>query len=516
MKRQVARDDRGSLTGPGGLRDVPRQADDEKGECDPHSSHQSDFSASIDDALSRKDSPPIASALRCYSWAEVKTAFLRGFLASLALAIGVLAISDPALGADSSRPRVLAVKFSFEINPPTADYFKSEIDHAANDHYDAVVILLDTPGGLSDSMRSMYQKELKSKVPVIVYVSPDGARAASAGVWIGQAADVLAMAPISNIGSSTPIDLGGGNISSDLRRKVINDAVASLTSLAAAHKRNTQWPAKAVRVASNLTSQAALRIHVADAVAPDLPALLKQLDGYRTKDAQRPFTLHLAGAEIDTVSAGFITRFLNTIIDPNLISILFLAGLIGLIFEVLHPGVVLPGALGAVSLVMSLYGFSVLNPSWGGVALVVLGIALLVVDLHAVTHGVLTIGGLIALGFGLALLFQNQSASFQANPWLVASIGVVVAGMWAFAIVKVLAARKRPVVTGSHLLVGLPAIARGVDIVSVKGELWRAHSADRRAARPGRGDGRRGRGRRTDAARAPGARQGRRMSELSK
>ena len=380
---------------------------------------------------------------------------------------------------------MLAVKFGFEINPPTADYFKSEIDHAASAHYDAVVILLDTPGGLSDSMRSMYQKELKSKVPVIVYVSPEGARAASAGVWIGQAADVLAMSSISNIGSSTPIDFSGSNISSDLRRKVINDAVASLTTLAAAHKRNTKWPGQAVRVASNLTASQALHMNVIDAVAPDMPTLLKQLDGYHTKDVERPFTLHLAGATIDTVSAGFITRFLNTIIDPNLISILFLAGLIGLIFEVLHPGVVLPGALGAVSLVLSLYGFSVLNPSWGGVVLVVLGVALLVIDLHAVTHGVLTTGGLIALGFGLALLFQNQSASFQANTWLVAGIGIAIAGMWAFALGKGFAARRRPVTTGAASMVGLTGVARGAGTVAVKGELWNAHSTSGEPLAPG-------------------------------
>src|SRR5262249_15675010 len=162
--------------------------------------------------------------------------------------------------------------------------------------------------------------------------------------------------------------------------------------------------------------------------------------GYRTKDAQRPFTLHLAGAKIDTVSAGFITRLLNTVIDPNLISLLFLAAIAGLIFEVFHPGVVLPGALEAVSLVISLYAFSVLNPSWGGVVLVVLGIALLIIDLHAVSHGVLTTGGLVALGFGLALLFQNQSASFQANPWLVAGIGCGLAALWAFALGKGFAA----------------------------------------------------------------------------
>jgi membrane-bound serine protease (ClpP class) len=415
----------------------------------------------------------------------VKAAILRGFLASLGMALAVLFLSSPAVGGGAARPRVLAVKFALDVSPPTADYVVSEINHAASSHYGAVVIVLDTPGGLSTSMRKIYQKELASKVPVIVYVSPEGARAASAGVWIGQAADVLAMSPVSNIGSSTPIDSSGSNISSDLRRKVINDAAASLRNLAAVHKRNTTWPVKAVTIASNLTAQEALRMNVIDAIAPSLPALLQKLDGYHTKDAQRPFTLHLAGAQIDTVSPGFITRFLNTVIDPNLISILFLAGLIGLIFEVLHPGVVLPGALGAVSLVISLYGFSVLNPSWGGLVLVVLGVALLVIDLHAVTHGVLTTGGLIALGFGLALLFQNQPDPFHVNTWLVAGIGVTIASLWAFAIGKGLAARRRPVTTGAASMVGLPGIARGGNVVSVKGELWNARSATGEPLEPG-------------------------------
>jgi membrane-bound serine protease (ClpP class) len=398
-------------------------------------------------------------------------------LASLGVAVAVLLVSSPAVGSGPHRPRVLAVKFATDISPPTADYFKSEIDHAANAGYDAVVILLDTPGGLLDSMRSMYQKELASKVPVIVYVSPEGARAASAGVWIGQAADVLAMSPISNIGSSTPIDGSGSNLGSDLRRKVINDAAASLTALAAAHKRNVVWPGLAVRGASNLTSQQALRRNVVDAIAPSLPALLRQLQGYHTKDAQRPFTLRLAGAQIDNTSPGFLTRFLNTVIDPNLISILFLAGLIGLIFEVLHPGVVLPGALGAVALVISLYGFSVLNPSWGGIVLIVLGVALLIVDLHAVTHGVLTIAGLVALGFGMALLFQNQPAGFQVNNWLVISIAVGLAALWAFVLGKGFAARRRPAMGGKASMIGLHGIARGTGVVAVNGEVWNAHQA---------------------------------------
>jgi membrane-bound serine protease (ClpP class) len=411
----------------------------------------------------------------------MKRAILVMLAASLVFAGGAAAAQA------NSRPRVLAITFGpdLEINPVTQGYVTSKLSKAADEGYAAAVILLDTPGGLSSSMKTIYQAELASKVPVIVYVSPEGSRAASAGVWVSQAADVLAMSPDSNIGSSTPIDSSGQNLGSDLRRKVIHDASASLTALAAVHHRNTSWPKKAVRVASNLTAQQALKMNVIDAIAPTLPALLKQLDGYHTKYAQRPFTLHLANAEIDTVKPGFITRFLNTIIDPNLISLLFLLGIIGLIFEVLHPGVVLPGALGAVSLVLALYGFSVLKPSWGGLALILLGVALLVVDLHSPTHGVLTTGGVISLLFGLALLFQNEPGAYRVNLWLIVGIGAAISIFWVFATGKALAARRLPVATGVQHIVGKMAEVRSPGLVFVDGALWQARTADNSELVPG-------------------------------
>ena len=408
---------------------------------------------------------------------------MRGAILALIL---LFLLAGAAPGA-TAQPRVLAITFGpdLEVNPVTQDYLTGKLSHAAKSGYDAAVILLDTPGGLSSSMKTIYTAELNAKLPVIVYVSPDGARAASAGVWISEAADVLAMAPTTNIGSSTPIEGNGQNLGSDLRRKVINDAVASLTALAAAHHRNVEWPARAVRVASNLTADQALRMNVIDTIAPTLPALLRQLNGYHTKDLQRPYTLHLAGAHIDTVKPGFVTRLLNTFIDPNLISILFLAGIVGLIFEVLHPGIVLPGALGAVSLVIALYGFSVLNPSWGGVALIVLGVGLLVIDLHALTHGALTVAGLIALGFGMALLFQNEPAPYHVNTWLIVGIGSAVAAFWVFALGKGFAARRLPVTVGPQTIVGKTGEVRAPGLVFVNGELWQAKAGDESELVPG-------------------------------
>jgi len=403
---------------------------------------------------------------------------LTGVKKAILLALCLLAVA--AAPASASPARVLVVRFGpdLEINPVTKDWVNHQLGAAEHDGYSAVVIELDTPGGLSSSMKEIYQRELREKIPVIVYVAPNGARAASAGVWVSQAADVLAMSPISNIGSSTPIDSSGQNLGSDLRRKVINDAAASLKALAAAHERNTTWPVLAVTKASNLTAQQALSMNVVDAIAPSLPALLRQLDGYHTKDADRPFTLHLAGAQLKTVSPGFLTRFLNTLIDPNIVSLLFLAGLAGIGYEIFHPGIVLPGALGAVCLVTALFGFSVLPLSWAGLLLVLLGTSLLVIDAHVTTHGALTVAGLVAMGVGLATLFHNLPAPYHTSVPLIVSITAVVGGFWAFAIGKAVASRRLPVTVGPEEIVGMEGVVREGGLVFVHGELWRAHSHD--------------------------------------
>ena len=408
---------------------------------------------------------------------------MRAFLAALGLTL-VLA---GGAAASTAQPRVLAIRFGpdLEVNPVTQDYLTGRLSQAAKDGYDAAVVLLDTPGGLSTSMKTIYTAELNAKLPVIVYVSPDGARAASAGVWISQAADVLAMAPTTNIGSSTPIDSSGQNLGSDLRRKVINDAAASLTALAAAHHRNTTWPALAVRKASNLTASQALHMNVIDLVSPNLPALLNRLDGYRTKDAERPYVLHLAGAHIDYTKPGFFTRLLNSLIDPNIISLLFLAGIAGLGFEIFHPGIVLPGALGAVALLTALFGFSVLPISWSGLALILLGVALLVIDAHVVSHGALTVSGLISLGVGMLMLFHNAPAPYHTSLPLVLSVTIALGAFWAFALTKAVQVRRRPVTVGPLRVVGSEAVVRSPGQVFVEGELWRAKRTDGRDLVPG-------------------------------
>jgi membrane-bound serine protease (ClpP class) len=282
------------------------------------------------------------------------------------------------------------------------------------------------------------------------------------------------LAPQTNIGSSTPINGNGQNIGSDLRRKVVNDAAASLRGLAKSHGRNAKWADAAVRRASNLTAGEALRMNVIDVIAPTLPALLRKIDGRVT--TPRHLTLHTAGAQITNVKPGFFTRFLSTLIDPNIVSLLFLAGIAGLGFELFHPGVVIPGAFGAICMITALFGFSVLPLSWGGLILILLGIALLVVDLHVPTHGALTLSGLVAMSIGMATLFHNLPAPYHTSNALVVSVTVVLGAFWAFAISKAIAIRRRPARVGPQQIVGLEGVVRPGGQVYVRGELWRAES----------------------------------------
>jgi membrane-bound serine protease (ClpP class) len=395
----------------------------------------------------------------------------------VAICLGVaLGGAAPVAGATTT-PRVLAIHFDADVNPVTQDWVNSQLGHAESGGYAAAVIVLDTPGGLSESMRKIVSRELSLKIPVIVYVSPGGARAASAGVWISEAADVLAMAPNTNIGSSTPINGDGSNISSDLRRKVVNDAAASLRGLAKSHGRNAAWADLAVRKASNLTAQEALQMNVIDLMAPSLPALLKTIDGRKT--VPRGLILHTAGAQIINVKPGFFTRFLSTLIDPNIVGLLFLAGIAGLGFELFHPGVVIPGAFGAICMVCALFGFSVLPLSWAGLTLVLLGVTLLVVDAHVTSHGALTLSGLVAIAIGLATLFHKAPAPYHTSIPLIVTVTVLLGGFWAVAMAKAVAVRRSPVTVGPQEIVGMEGVARAGGYVFVHGELWRARAADK-------------------------------------
>jgi membrane-bound serine protease (ClpP class) len=375
-------------------------------------------------------------------------------------------------------PRVLAVEFSNDVNPVTEDYLTGAIDRANDEAYHAVVILMDTPGGLDSSMRNMIKSILESDIPVVVYVSPPGSRAASAGVFITYAADVAAMAPQTNIGSSTPIAAGGGDIPDDLKRKVVNDAAAYIRSLAEEHGRNADWAEQAVRVASNLPAREALEMNVVDYVEPTLTDLLETIDGTRVEP--KGLVLNTAGAEVDTVAMSLWKRILDTIIDPNIIVILLSLGTLGITIELFNPGLIFPGTVGAISLIVGLFGLQVLPVSAAGILLLLLAAAFFAAEPFVTSHGALALAGAACFVFGSLMLFDPAGPHYQVSLSVALAIAATFALIMIFAVTKVVQARRRQPVTGKDELVGqLGVVRRALDpagLVFVHGELWQART----------------------------------------
>ena len=406
-----------------------------------------------------------------------------------ALALFVGATAGPAKGA-GGRPLVLAMRLDTEINPVSASFVKDSISRAESDGAAALVILMDTPGGDSESMNDIIQAELHAKVPVIVYVAPEGARAASAGAVITMGSDVAAMAPTTHIGAATPIDASGQNLGSDLRRKVLHDSVAQITSLAASHGRNTRLARLIVTNANEYTASQALHRNLIEHVARSLPVLLGQVDGTTTAYTQKPIVLHTADARIERIGMPWTLELLNILIDPNLLYLLFLAGIVGIGYEVLHPGVILPGTLGGVALILALFGFSVVPINLAGVALMIFGVVLLGLEAWVSAHGLMGLSGVIAIAAGGLMLFRTPGEG--VSPFLVIGMSIVAGVLLAFVATKVVQARHRPVTAGggSLTLVGRTAVVRTRlqprGQVYLHGELWQAEVADGEDVDPGR------------------------------
>jgi membrane-bound serine protease (ClpP class) len=398
-----------------------------------------------------------------------------GLLLTLAAALVLCATAS----ATTSQPRVLAVKFENDVNPVTQDYVNDQIDRANREDFDAVVILLDTPGGLATSMKKIYTKELASEVPVIVYVAPPGARAASAGVWIGQAGDILAMAPATNIGSSTPVSVGGEDIQKDLRRKVVNDAAASLRELARTHGRNVAWADAAVRRGENLGATEALRRNVIDVMAPTLPALLNKIDGRKT--VPKGIVLNTADAEITSVDMSFWKKVLDTLIDPNLIVLFMSIGTLGIIVELWNPGLIFPGTVGAISLILGLFGLQVLPISAAGLLLMLLAFAFFAAEAFVPSHGAITVAGAVCFVLGAMLLFEPAGETYEVSLPAVLAIAGTLAAVMALVAFKIVQVRKAPVATGSGEMLGQIGVVRQrldpTGLVFVHGELWQARSS---------------------------------------
>ena len=408
-------------------------------------------------------------------------------VAALALFVGATAGPAKAAG---GRPLVLAMRLDTEINPVSASFVKDSISRAESDGAAALVILMDTPGGDSNSMNDIIQDELHAKVPVIVYVAPEGARAASAGAVITMASDVAAMAPTTHIGAATPIDASGQNLGSDLRRKVLHDAVAQITGLAASHGRNTHAAKLIVTNANEYTASQALHNNLIEHVARSLPVLLGQIDGTTTAYTQKPVVLHTANAHIEHIGMPWTLELLNILINPNLLYLLFLAGIVGIGYEVLHPGVILPGTLGGVALILALFGFSVVPINLAGVVLMIFGVVLLGLEAWVSAHGLMGLSGVIAIAAGGLMLFRTPGEG--VSPFLVVGMSVVAGVLLAFVATKVVQARHRPVTAGggSLTLVGRTAVVRTRlqprGQVYLHGELWQAEAAEGEDVGPGR------------------------------
>ena len=406
---------------------------------------------------------------------------LRGLL-FLPLALAALAATPHGLAQDG-QGRVLAVHLDNDINPVTQEYVESALDRAEAEDMAALVLVLDTPGGLASSMRGIVKAFLAAEVPVIVYVAPPGSSADSAGAVITMAADVAAMAPQTNIGSSTPISLGGEDISKDLRRKVVNDAAAYVGELAREHDRNVDAARRMVTKASNYGAREAKAIGLVEVVSPTLPALLREIDG--TKTVPKGYVLATAGAEIVDVEMSFWQRARDFLVDPNLIALMLSIGLIGIVVELWNPGLIFPGTVGAISLILGLYGLQVLPVSLAGVLLMLLAAGFFVAEAFVMSHGALALAGAITFVLGAIMLFDPAGDAYQVSLPVAIGIAAALALLLGIALTRVVKVARRPAAVGVQGMVGHEGVVRRPEQVQVNGELWRARSSDGSALTPG-------------------------------
>ncbi len=371
------------------------------------------------------------------------------------------------------------------IGPPMAGYVQRTLGQAQRSAAPFVLIRLDTPGGLSASMRSIIKAILASPIPVVCWVGPEGSRAASAGTYILYACGYAAMAPGTNVGAATPVALnptGGSNTPAKPKtaegKKILNDAVAYIKSLAELRGRNAGWAEQAVRNGASITAKTALAKHVIDRIAPNPQALLVAINGLTVPTAKGAVTLHTDNVTLKIRNQDWREQLLTVITNPTVAYLLFLIGLFGLIIEGLHPGVILPGTVGAISLILALFAFHALPVNYAGLALIVLGVILFVAETFVTSYGTLAIGGIVAFVFGSIMLIDTHAPGYSLSRIYIGSIasaaGVIILGLL-YLVIKM---RRRPVVSGLAHMIGRVAVAlsdfdsRGY--VHIEGERWAA------------------------------------------
>jgi membrane-bound serine protease (ClpP class) len=386
----------------------------------------------------------------------------------------VVVVAAPAWAAPAP---VATVVVDGVISPVTLRLVESAIARAKASGAQALVIQLDTPGGLERSMRAICQRLLNAELPVVVWVGPTGARAASAGVFITMAAHVASMAPATNIGAAHPVAVGGG-VDKESMRKVENDAAAFIRTIALERGRNADWGEKAVRESVSVTERDAVRLKVVDFIADSIPDLLTKLDGRTVKTAQGTVTLATREAVAKPIEIGFRDRVLAIITDPNVAYVLMMLGTLGLIFELSTPGAILPGVIGGISLILAFFAFQSLPINFAGLLLILFAIVLFIAEVKVTSHGILAIGGIVSMALGSLMLYDAPEVGFRVSWRVIVPTVALTAGFFLFALtLGVRAFRRRPLL-GVSGLVGQIGVARGAlapeGQVSVQGEVWRA------------------------------------------
>ena len=392
-----------------------------------------------------------------------------------AAVIFLLFLSATAWAAEND---IYVIEVSDAISPGVAEYIKDGIASAEKAEAGCVIIELDTPGGLAESMRLIIQDILGSKVPVVVFVSPSGARAASAGVMITMAADIAAMAPGTNIGAAHPVGAGGKDISGKMSEKVINDMVAHAKSVAENRGRNEKWVEKAIRESVSATETEALKENIIDLIAKDTDDLIRQINGRSIKEKG---VLKLDQANIITFEPTLRTKILRTISNPNIAYILLMIGLAGLYFEFSHPGAIFPGVIGGIALVLAFFALQTLPVNYAGILLIVLAIIFFIMEMKITSYGLLSVAGIISLLLGSLMMFKGTGPDFKLSWRVLLPTMILVSGFFVFVAGLVFRAQISKPRTGSEGLVGEIGIVKQAlapeGKVFVHGELWNARSA---------------------------------------
>jgi membrane-bound serine protease (ClpP class) len=385
----------------------------------------------------------------------------------------------PLLFIESAQNEVMVIKVQGVINPVTSEFIEKSITKANERSVEALVIMLDTPGGLDTSMRSIIKVIGSSDVPVVVYVAPSGARAASAGVFITMAAHIAAMAPGTNIGAAHPVGIGG-KMDKTMIEKATNDAVAYIRSIAEKRGRNADWAEKAVRKSVSVTATEAKKLGVIDIVSDSLDELLKIIDGKNVKTAASKKILHTKDAVVVNEEMGIRLKILAMISNPNVAYILMLLGFYGLFFELTNPGAVFPGVVGGICLILAFYAFQTLPVNYAGLLLIILAIIMFVLEVKITSHGVLTMGGLISMIIGSLMLFESPAPFLKLSLYLILPAALLTALFFSVSVGLVLKAWRRKPVTGIEGLLGLEGVAytdiHEEGMAMVRGEYWQAFS----------------------------------------